>query len=201
MTGRNYKDTIATYLTSDPKLTLSLKEYKEYIKKNKAPVLNFRKSLVKFANKELIEKTFEAALVPLCLDCYDLPPGNAKEIVKTLDFTQWENRIKIPIRGAECRHLDVLDLDKDIGYIITNKKCRLCENNINLLSIYIDTTILGILNSNDNAPVASFPTGKIELEMIKAMGKQELTDIAIEVEKRAKPLATGMVYKDSKDFE
>jgi len=199
MSSRNSKDTISTCLTSNPTLTLSLEEYKEYIKKNKGPVLNSCESRVRFVSKELIERIYRVAFVPLYLDCYDLSSGNAK----TLDFTQWDNRIKIPIRGAECRHLDVLDLDKDIGYIITNKKCRVCENHINLLSIYIDTTILGILNNNDKALVASFPKEKVEPEMIKAMGDQELTEIAIKAAEMSKTIASnlGMIYKNSKDFE
>ena len=199
MTSRKYKNTIATYLTSNPSLTLSIEEYKEYIKRNKAPVLNFWDSRVKFANKEQVERIFKIVFVPLYLDCYDTSSGNAK----ILDFSQWKNKIKIPVRGAECKHLDVLDLKEDIGYIITNNQCRICENPINLLSIYIDTTILGILNSNDKALVASFPKEKIELEMIKTMGNQELTEIAIKAAELSKTLAhnLGILYKDSKDFE
>jgi hypothetical protein len=175
--SRILKNTLANYLTSNPSLTLSIEEYKEYIERNKAPTLKFWKSLVDFAYKREIEDKCKAIYVPLYLDCYALPHKSAKEIVKIWNFSEWKNKIKLPIRGAECKHLDVLDFEEDIETIISTKKCRICKNPINLLTIYIDTIILGILNSNDKAVAVSFPIEQTELEMIEAIGQQKLIEI------------------------
>ena len=185
---------------SNPFVALSKEEYLELIKNNKQSDKKLTSILENFEATRIFYK-FNNELSLICpynearefLDLAlkksekDSPRKSHRKSDKDSSdtnkyilekFSKWKNRIKIPVRGAECDHCEVMDLEIDFNSVLDGI-CVICGKHIDPLKVYVESRILGLL-SMEQVRMIGLPN-KSNLESAKGFTIEDIVSLLYSV--------------------